>query len=145
MNKYAVWYGRVIWLGIVLNMLFVFPLVFAPNWILHLLSVPLDQPIWARASGMLLFIISVFYIPAAIDLNRYRANAWIAIFPSRTFGATFFSVAVLVFGQPKGFLSIAFVDGSIGIATLILLLLAIGEEKAKERSTSRRESGVVAA
>ena len=93
MNRYERWHGRIGWLGIILNMLFVFPLVFAPGWILGLLNIPLDQLIWARAAGMLLFIISIFYIPSTWNLRCYRATAWIAIFPSRTFGATFFFLA----------------------------------------------------
>jgi hypothetical protein len=129
MSHYAVWHGRVVWLGIILNMFFVFPLVLAPGWLLGLLHIPLDQLIWARTAGMLLFIISVFYIPATWDLKRYRATAWFSIFPSRTFGSTFFTVAVFVFGYPKGFLSIAIVDGAIGIITFILLLLVTWEEK----------------
>jgi hypothetical protein len=36
---------------------------------------------------------------------------------------------VFVFGYPKGFLSIAIVDGAIGIITFILLLLVTQEEK----------------
>ncbi|ADJ28238.1 hypothetical protein [Nitrosococcus watsonii] len=129
MSRYGIWHGRVVWFGIILNMFFVFPLVLAPGWLLGLLNIPLDQLIWARASGMLLFIISVFYIPATWDLKRYRASAWFSIFPSRTFGATFFTVAVFVFGYPVGFLSIAIVDGFIGITTFILLLLVTLEEK----------------
>lgn len=129
MSRYAVWHGRVVWFGIILNMFFVFPLVLAPGWLLGLLNIPLDQLIWARASGMLLFIISVFYIPATWDLKRYRATAWFSIFPSRTFGATFFTIAVFVFGQPVGFLSIAIVDGVIGITTFILLWRVTLEEK----------------
>lgn len=128
MNHYVQWHGRVVWLDIFVNMLFVFPLVFAPAWILGLLRIPLDQLIWARVAGMLLFIISVFYIPATWDLRRYRATAWIAIFPSRSFGATFFFVAVLVFGQPKGYLPIAIVDAVIGLVTLILLVRVTQEE-----------------
>ncbi len=27
----------------------------------------------------LLLLLSLFYIPAAIDLNKYRANAWLAL------------------------------------------------------------------
>jgi hypothetical protein len=129
MSHYAVWYSRVVWIGIILNMLFVFPLMLAPRWLLDLLHIPLDQLIWARTAGMLLFIISVFYIPATWDLKRYRATAWFSIFPSRTFGSTFFTVAVFAFGYPKGFLSIAIVDGTIGIITFILLLLVTWEEK----------------
>ncbi len=129
MTHYEKWHGRVVWLGIIVNMFFVVPLVFVPTWLLGLLDISLDQPIWARASGMLLFIISVFYIPATWDLKRYRATAWFSIFPSRTFGATFFFLAVFGFGHPKGFLSIAIVDASIGLTTLILLSLVTRAEK----------------
>ncbi|WGD54702.1 hypothetical protein QA641_12790 [Bradyrhizobium sp. CB1650] len=111
-----------VWFGILLNALFVIPLLFCPRWFLDLFNIPLDQLIWARASAGLLMIISVFYVPAAVDFVRYRANACIAVFPSRTFGATFFVLAVVLFGQPPGFLSIAFVDALIGSATLYCLI-----------------------
>jgi hypothetical protein len=119
-----------VWFGILVNMVFVFPLLLVPNQFLGLLEIHIDQPIWARAAGMLLFIISVFYIPPTWDLKRYRATAWFSIFPSRTFGATFFTVAVLVFGFPVGFLSIAIVDAFFGLTTLYFLLRVTKAEKA---------------
>jgi len=115
-------YFWVTWVGILLNMLFVFPLVLAPDWILKILNLYLEPTLWARISGMLLFIISIFYIPAAANLKRYRANAWIAILPSRVFGSTFFFLAVFVFGFPLGYLPIAFVDLTIFFLQLLLLL-----------------------
>ena len=60
----------------------------------------------------LLMIISAFYVPAALDLGRYRANVYIAIFPSRGFGALFYFIAIVLFDQPPGFLSISFVEAS---------------------------------
>ena len=89
---------------------------------LDLFGIPLDQLIWARELAGLLMIISAFYVPAAVDFSRYRVNAYIAVFPSRTFGATFFFFAVLLFGQPVGFLSISFVDAFIGSTTLFCLI-----------------------
>jgi hypothetical protein len=121
----SVWILRhtiLVWFGIFLNSLFIIPLLFFPRWMLDLFGIPLDQLIWARESAGLLMIISVFYVPAAIDFGRYRANAYIAVFPSRTFGATFFFFAVVLFGQPPGFLSISFVDALIGSTTLICLI-----------------------
>lgn len=112
----------IVWIGILVNLVFVIGLCFFPVPLLELLSVRLDQPIWARAAGMLLFIISVFYIPATWDLDRYRANAWFHCFPSRTFGATFFTVAVLFFGFELGYLSIAIVDAVFGSAAFVTLL-----------------------
>ena len=138
MNHYVKWHGRMVWLGILVNMIFVFPLFLVPNLFLGLLGIHIDQPIWARSAAMLLFIISVFYIPPTWDLKRYRASAWIAIFPSRTFGATFFTVAVLVFGFPVGFLSIAVVDAFFGLTTLYFLLQVTKAEKAAGEPVSLR-------
>src|SRR5437899_3083738 len=104
-------------------------MLFFPRWFLNLFNIPLEELIWARASAGLLMIISVFYIPAAVDFVRYRANACIAVFPSRTFGATFFFLAVVLFGQPPGFLSISFVDALIGATTLYCLIRIKAIEK----------------
>ena len=122
-NSVSVWIARhtiLVWFGIFLNILFIVPLLFFPQWMLDLFHIPLEELIWARASAGLLMIISVFYVPAAVDFYRFRANAYIAVFPSRTFGATFFFFAVMFFGQPAGFLSISFVDALIGSTTLFL-------------------------
>ncbi|MDZ8094334.1 MAG: hypothetical protein RMZ42_20745 [Nostoc sp. DedQUE05] len=126
MNNYAKWFSRVTWVGIIVNMLFVIPSCFFPELMLTFLQMHIPEPIiWVRAAGMLLFIISAFYIPGALDPYRYQATAWISIFPSRAFGSTFFICAVFFFGQDKGFLSIAFVDLFFGLAELILLTLAM--------------------
>ena len=136
----SVWIARhtiLIWFGIFLNALFIIPLLFFPRWMLDLFGIPLDQLIWARESAGLLMIISAFYIPAAVDFGRYRANAYIAVFVSRAFGATFFFVAVVLFGQPLGFLSISFVDALIGATTGYCLIRIATLER------QHRESGFI--
>src|SRR5260370_12919926 len=107
-----------VWFGIFLNLLFIIPLLFFPRWMLDLFNIPLGQLICARAAAGLLMIISVFYVPAAIDFGRYRANAYIAVSPSRTFGATFFFFAVVLFDQPPAFLSISFLAAFLHPSTL---------------------------
>jgi hypothetical protein len=139
-SSIAVWILRhtiLVWFGIFLNALFIIPLLIDPRWMLDLFAIPLDQLIWARAAAGLLMIISAFYVPAAIDFGRYRANAYIAVFPSRTFGASFFFFAVVLFGQPPGFLSIALVDALIGSTTLYCLIRISALEK------EQRTSGVI--
>jgi hypothetical protein len=128
----SVWIVRhtiLVWFGIFLNALFIIPLLFVPRWMLNLFNIPLDQLVWARESAGLLMIISAFYIPAAVDFGRYRANAYIAVFVSRAFGSTFFFFAVLLFGQPVGFLSISFVDALIGSTTGYCLIRIATLEK----------------
>jgi hypothetical protein len=139
-NTVSIWILRhtiLLWFGIFLNSLFIVPLLFFPRWMLDLFNIPLEELIWARAAAGLLMIISVFYVPAAVDFMRYRANAYIAVFPSRTFGASFFFFAVVLFGQPSGFLSISFVDALIGSTTLYCLIRI----KALEKQS--RESGII--
>src|SRR5262245_33080759 len=97
-NRYAIWFGRVVWLGIIVNFCFVIPTMLVPGRLLAFLDLdPTNTPIWLRAAVYLLGQLSLFYIPAAINPYRYRANAYLAIF-SRLAGTVFFWAAVLFFG-----------------------------------------------
>jgi hypothetical protein len=140
MSRYAFWYSRLVWIGIVLNMLFVIPLALHPGWFLRLLKIPLDQLIWGQTAAMTLFIITVFYMPAASDPTRYRVVAWMHVFPARICGGTFFLVAVLFFGQPLGFLSIALVDLFFGLTTLYCLVQITREEAGKLQQSLEQET-----
>ena len=125
MNTYAKWFGRIVWLGIIVNMPFVVATFFFPHPFCDIMGLKHPDPIiWVQTSGMLLFIISIFYIPAALDPFRYKATAIMHIFPSRACGSTFFLYSVLFRGQEKGFLSIALVDLFFGLVSGILLFLA---------------------
>ncbi|AOY82903.1 MULTISPECIES: hypothetical protein [Moorena] len=127
MNTYAKWFGRVVWLGIIINVVFfVIPLLFFPEVMLSLLKMQIPVPIiWVRAAGLLLLEISILYIPGAMDPYRYKATAWMSILVTRGGGATFFITAVLLFGQDLGFLSIALVDLVFAVIQGILLFLAL--------------------
>lgn len=122
-SKWKTRHAILVWIGILLNFAFVIPLIFWPEWILGLFHIPIPpQLVWPRFAGLLLGILSIFYIPATIDIDRYRVFAWLAVFPSRTLGSVFFFLAVFVFGQPLGFLAGVLLDGSIGIVTLYCLI-----------------------
>ena len=124
-NPWARWFGRTVLLGVVVNLFFVVACFFFPRPMCELLHLKVPDPIiWVRTSGMLLFIISVFYIPAALDPFRYRATAIMHIIPSRACGSSFFLYSVLVRGQEAGFLSIALVDLFFGVVSAIFLFLA---------------------
>ena len=121
----SVWIARhtiLLWLGVILNAIFVVALLIDPRWLLELVGIPLRELVWARIAGGLLMIITIFYIPAALDFGRYRVNAYLAVFPARTFGAVFFFLAVVLFGQPPGFLVASLVDAVIGATTLYCLI-----------------------
>lgn len=129
MNPYAKWFGRVVWIGILVNCLFIIPLLFFPEALLSLLKLQIPAPIiWVRTAGLLLLEITILYIPGAIDPYRYKATAWMSVLVTRGGGSSFFICAVLFFGQEIGFLSIALVDLFFGLTEGILLYLAMTTE-----------------
>lgn len=84
------WLKRVIWLGIFANLALALPTLAAPDMIIDRVGLPTATPVlWPRFAGLLLIILSVFYTPAATDLDRYRIVAWLAI-ASRAAGVLFF-------------------------------------------------------
>jgi len=128
----------VAWIGILLNLSYCFPLLVAPSFTLRLFGIPEETTtFWPRLVGGLLILISTFYVPMTIDLDRYRIFAWLSILPSRTFGATFLFVAVLGFGFAGGFLVPALIDGGIAIASLwcMIHVVRLEQEIADQRGS----------
>jgi hypothetical protein len=123
LSRWKFRHSVIVWIGIVLNLMLAVPLLVNPFWLFRLLAVPTDlAPIWPRFAGGLLIILSVFYIPMSIDLDRYRIFAWLSILPSRSFGAVFFLAAVTLYAQPAAFFLGVLLDGGIGIASLWALI-----------------------
>jgi hypothetical protein len=88
----GVWFRRVMWLGIVANIALALPTLAAPSAMLALTGLPTATPdLWPRFSALLLVLLSVFYMPAGVDIDRYRATAWFAV-GSRLAGVVFFGV-----------------------------------------------------
>ena len=129
LSRWKFRHSIVVWLGIVLNLGFVIPLLFAPVWLLGLFGLRAEPLLWPRFAGLLLGILSIFYIPATLDIDRYRIFAWLSAFPSRTFGVLFFSYMVFVAQQPATFLLAVALDGGIGIASLWCLIRIVSIEQ----------------
>jgi hypothetical protein len=84
------WFRRVLWLGIIANMGLAVPTLVAPERTMALSGVPIAVPVlWPRFAGLLLILLSVFYMPAGVDPNRYRVVAWLAV-GARLAGVVFF-------------------------------------------------------
>ncbi|MGK7877491.1 MAG: hypothetical protein AB4426_30575 [Xenococcaceae cyanobacterium] len=104
MNAYATWFGRVVLLGVVVNITLSIPALLVPEWMLTTLHLELAVPdIWVRFSANLLILLSLFYIPTAINLYHYRANAWLAVI-SRLAGVAFFLT------QPWDYIAFGMID-----------------------------------
>ena len=123
MNRYKRWFGRVVWLGIAFNVYFSVLSLVAPNQLLAFLDLqPAEPTVWLSFSGNLLILLSLFYILPAIDPDRYRLNAWLAIF-SRFAGVLFFTSFVLLGAQQELLL---FAGADLVFATLQTILLRLG-------------------
>jgi hypothetical protein len=113
-----------------LNLSYCLPLLIVPTATMTFFGITIDtSPFWPRLVGGLLLLISTFYVPMTFDIDRYRVFAWISIFPSRSFGATYLFIAVLVFGYSAGFLIPALIDGGIAIASLVCMIRIVRIEQ----------------
>jgi hypothetical protein len=117
-NPARVWFQRVLWLGIAANLALALPTLVAPARMLALVSLPPAAPLlWTRFAAWLLVLLSAFYVPAAIDADRFRTNAWLAV-GSRLAGVVFFLT------QPREYLTLGLFDGVFFVPEAILLTLA---------------------
>lgn len=116
-NTAARWFGRVMWVGIFANLALALPTIAAPTLMIDMMSLPTASPdLWPRFAAVLLVILSVFYMPAAVDVHRYRVPAWMAV-ASRATGVVFF----LVEGSP--YLMFALFDFVFFVPEAILLTI----------------------
>ena len=123
MTKYALWFGRLVWLGIVLNFAFGLLGLFAPDTLTQLFGLERATPrVWARDAGLFLIFVSLFYVPAASDPWRYRFNAYLLVIARFGYVAFWFiGVAVGEFGRP--YLMFGVADLIIAVPQAILLYL----------------------
>jgi hypothetical protein len=118
MNKYATWFCRAMWAGIIADWVLCIPTIFAPNAVLSLLGMRLTQdPVWTAFSTLLVLLLSLFYIPAASDPYRYRWSAWISVL-ARPPGVLFF-----LFFQSGFYPAFGIMDGVLFLIQFPLLLL----------------------
>jgi hypothetical protein len=118
-NKAALWFRRVVWLGIGLNLALAIPTLVAPARMLAGMGLPAATPLlWVRFSAVLLILVSLFYIPPAIDLYRHVVIAWLSVL-SRLTGVLFFSM------QSAEYRLFGLFDLAFFVPEIILLALAV--------------------
>lgn len=116
---YATGFRLMVLLGVAANLALAVPAVFAPNAVIALVGgAPVAETVWPAFAGWLLILLSLFYLPAAVDPDRYRVVAVLTVL-ARFAGVTFFTLL-----HPQ-FLLLALFDLFFGV-TQGMLLLALG-------------------
>ena len=124
------WFKRVLWFGIVANLGLAVPTVLAPARMLAFSGLPDASPLlWTQFSGLLLVLLSIFYMPAGVDLDRYRAVAWLAV-GSRLAGGIFF-----IGFQPAAYHRLGYFDLVFFVPEVILLTTAIRQSSVAVKSS----------
>jgi hypothetical protein len=124
MNKFAIWFGRVVWVGIVVNLALAVPVLFAPAQVLALFSMPAATPaMWPSFAALLLILLSLFYIPAALNPIYYRSVAWLAVL-ARLTGVVFFCFF------NSDYFVMGLLDFTFFIPEVILLILGLRDPAA---------------
>jgi hypothetical protein len=119
------WFKRVLWIGIAANLALAIPTLLAPERLLALSGFPPALPaVWPRFAALLLILLSLFYMPAAIDVDRYRPVAWLAVV-SRLAGVVFF----LAF-QPVEYRMLGLFDLVFLVPEAILLMMIASHSNA---------------
>jgi hypothetical protein len=113
----------VVWLGVLANWSFaVWAVFFNTASLLKLFGLgAVESTVWVYNYSILLAILSCFYIPAAHDPYRYRANAWLLVIGRLVPASTFF-IGVALGYMPAGFVRLGIGDATFGIIELILLV-----------------------
>ncbi len=119
MNKYAVWFSRIVWIGILANFALAIPTLLLPEQMLAMFSLPAASPImWPSFAALLLILLSLFYIPAALRPLYYPPVSWLTVL-ARLAGVIFF----LIFN--RDYLMFGLFDLIFLVPEGILLTLAV--------------------
>jgi len=125
------WFSRVVWIGIVCNLALALPTLVAPGQTMALTGMPPATPVlWPQFSALLLILLSIFYIPAALDFARYRITAWCTV-GSRLAGVVFF-----VGFQPPTYHVLGYFDLVFFIPEAVLLTLAFRQPDVHDRTAA---------
>jgi hypothetical protein len=118
-NLYLLWFRRVVWAGIVANVLVALVSIIAPTTVLEVLKLPPAEPlVWPRFAAFLLLLLTGFYVPAAIDPLRNLYNSVFTVV-CRFGGVCFFSII------GGGYIVFGLFDLTFGLPEAILLGLGL--------------------
>ena len=129
-GKYGRWFRWAVIAGILQDWFFALPGIFVPNAVLGLAGAdPAVQPIWPACACLLLMLLSIFYIPGAVDPIRHASLAAFTV-AARAGGVVFFFF--LYPGQFPAFFG--YIDLTLTVLQGTLLALTLLEGPVAEAS-----------
>ena len=128
-GRWARYFGIVVILGVVMNLAAGIPGILMPGAVLSFIGLPQEvTEFWVRLACWLLVLLSLTYIPTAIDPYRSPAHSWITV-GARWGGVFFVSATTFTLGLNLRYLFFALGDLIFAIPELILLTLAFRDNK----------------
>jgi hypothetical protein len=127
LKKRVTWLTWVVIVGVLINILgMALPFIFAPQWYLDFFGLPGGggSVVWMRQAGLLLFFISILYVPGGIDPLRYIWNAYFGVLVRMVIGL-YWLWLVFFDGQTRAFLQFGVLDCPYAILNGIVLWLVL--------------------
>ena len=115
------WFRRTTWLGIWINWAFALPALCFPEALAAVLGMGgLNSTIWLRNAGLLVALLTLFYIPAARDPVGLATIARRSVL-ARFLAGAFWLILIWCLGEPS--ILYLFAAGDLGVGLLQLLTL----------------------
>lgn len=112
-------------LGGVYDLALAGPMLFAPEWTARWFGAPPPVPVLnAQLNGLFTLTLALGYFWCAQDVGSRRGYLWVAGVFVKLLGAALFIGDHFLRGSPASFLLFAATDGSIGLVTLVALVLS---------------------
>src|SRR5262245_36774924 len=90
MNYFTSSFERLLWLSALAIWALAIPGIVAPEATTRFFGLtPAAEPLWAAFGFLLLLLVSLFFIPGALDPYHYAVSAWLTVMSSLLGGAFF--------------------------------------------------------
>lgn len=128
MNKSLGWFRALIWIGVAINMSFAVPALLWPNFLNASLGLPAQAIYpWLNNVGMLLIGVSLFYLPAGLQPQRWFTYSWLCVI-SRLIAVVFWIWLGNTSGYPDAFIPLLISDSLMFVLLAITLQMGLPPE-----------------
>jgi mono/diheme cytochrome c family protein len=123
------WFGRIVWIGILCNLCFALPAIFAPDMLLAGLDMPPETSLlWLQNVGMLLLTLCIFYAPSAVAPARHPTHTKLVVL-ARWIASVFWFILLRQSAPANVVGPLLFADLTFAVLLLFLLNPALPPEK----------------